>query len=195
MNVAGQLNAALQTRIRLEEAFKQNVIDRINVILRSLRDCPRDGLTPAASSALDLTQRQLDDFIRELTNPTNLTDAEAQRIASTVDRDDLRRIGGPTSALPRVGSVPGPTGPTGSSWWPFGKPAPAPAPAALAPTELKSYDELYPRGSDYRGSIFDDPDDPDALAYLPRRRNAMVGGWKSPRKRKPRGTKKYRSKV
>lgn len=149
-----ELKRALGERERLENAFKQNVINRINAILQGLRDCPAPPPGSPAAAALDLTRVQLDAFINELTHPTNLTDAEAQRIANTVDRNDLRRVGGPTRSLPaRVPIAPGSTGSTGptgpaapaSSWWSFGRAAPAPAPVA-------------PRAVP-RGSIYDDVDD------------------------------------
>lgn len=196
-----ELKRAIGERVRLENAFKQNVIDRITVILQGLRDCPAPPPGSPAAAALDLTRSQLDAFINELTHPTNLTDAEAQRIANTVNRDDLRRVGGPTKALPSAGpTVPAPA----PSWFSFGRrPAPVPAPVPVpAPTRSSIYgDDLYgPRArgpSMYgdSGSLFDEPGD---LSYIPRRRGAIsgpIGGWKSPRKRKPRGTKKYHSKV
>ena len=209
-----ELKRALGERVRLENAFKQNVIDRITVILQGLRDCPAPPPGSPAAAALDLTRTQLDAFINELTHPTNLTDAEAQRIANTVNRDDLRRVGGPTKALPtRAPTGPGPAapGPAGPSWWPFGRAAPAPLGAPRAAP--------LPRGSIYEDDLDDDPRNPSWLRdpndprvsssrgsssqpfdsrypWLdPTYGRVSRGGWKSPRKRKPRGTKKYHSKV
>jgi len=214
-----ELRRALVERRRLEEAFKQNVINRITAILQGLRDCPAPPPGSPAAAALDLTRAQLDAFINELTHPDNLTDAEAQRIASTVDRADLRRVGGPTRQLPPAGPVSAPPpypGRAPTSWFPWSRPAaPAPAPLGNRPstgTELTRrptiygdddddlYDSLGSRGSSYSSAL----SQPDWLRDVGgplrgERRNTIWspprGGWKSPRKRKPRGTKKYQNKV
>jgi len=232
-----ELRRSLVERRRLEEAFKQNVINRITAILQGLRDCPAPPPGSPAAAALDLTRTQLDAFINELTHPDNLTDAEASRIANTVNRDDLRRIGGPTRALPRVGP-PG-SAPTPSSWSLFGKPsAPAPVISPLRRSSVYSdgldeFDESEsgtpawarePRVPPSRPSTTPDwlrdprvpprpSTTPDWLRdpRIPPRpstspswygpaepewvRGPRRGGWKSPRKRKPRGTKKYHNKV
>ena len=206
-----ELRRALEERTRLENAFKQNVINRINAILQGLRDCPEPPPGSPAAAALDLTRRQLDDFITELTNPTNLTDEEAQRIANTVDRNDLRRVGGPTRALPARVPNAGPAAPgPGPSWWPFGRAAPA-APAAprAAPSPRGSiYEDLDDEPPSWNPAWARDPRVPRASSrpstapwYGPTQPDWVNGpirrdgGWKSPRKRKPRGTKKYHNKV
>jgi hypothetical protein len=200
-----ELRRSLGERRRLEEAFKQNVINRITAILQGLRDCPAPPPGSPAAAALDLTRKQLDAFINELTHPDNLTDAEAQRIANTVNRDDLRRVGGPTRALPRVGPAPG-SAPAPASWFSFGRrPATAPAAAPLRRSSVYSDDDLDDESSSGTPSWLRDPRGPPSRPSItapwypqpdwvngPIRRD---GGWKSPRKRKPRGTKKYHNKV
>ena len=215
-----ELRRSLVERRRLEEAFKQNVINRIAAILQGLRDCPAPPPGSPAAAALDLTRTQLDAFINELTHPDNLTDAEALRIANTVNRDDLRRIGGPTRSLPRVGPAPGSApAPAASSWSLFGsRPAPAPVAVPLRRPSVYDLDELDesesgtpswlrdPRVTSSRPSTspawLRDPRLPPSRPstsppwYGPSQPEWVTGpirrdgGWKSPRKRKPRGTKK-----
>ena len=204
-----ELRRSLGERRRLEEEFKQKIINRIAAILQGLRDCPAPPPGSPAAAALDLTRTQLDAFINDLTHPTNLTDAEAQRIANTVNRDDLRRIGGPTRALPSVGP-PG-SAPAPSSWSLFGKPsAPAPVISPLRRSSVYSdgLDESEsgtpawarePRGTPRPSTSPDwlrDPrvprpsTSPSWYAEPEWVNGPRKGGWKSPRKRKPRGTKK-----
>jgi hypothetical protein len=117
MNAAAQLNAALQVRIQRENAFKQEIIDKINAIIGRLAACNRSSSGPAIGNQLDLTQDELRQLIRSIQDTTNINGAESTRIANTVQRPDLRRE--PGAAVPSARSgwgIFGNSSPPSSPW-------------------------------------------------------------------------------
>jgi hypothetical protein len=95
MTTINDLQTAISDRIRLENRFKQSITNKLVHILRTLQDCPPLPPGTPAANALTITRDQLDAFIRELQNDTNINEAAAIEIANTMNRQDLRRTGGP----------------------------------------------------------------------------------------------------
>jgi hypothetical protein len=108
MNVApvvDQLRAALTERTRLENDFKTKILNRINAILEQLNDCDRANLPPTAAGVLDIAVEDLNAIVREIRNPTNMTDAHVEEIVEPLDR---RRRNNTVRLLPEGRPVDGP---------------------------------------------------------------------------------------
>jgi len=95
MTTINDLQTAIRDRIQLENRFKQSITNKLVHILRTLQDCPPLPPGTPAANALTITRDQLDAFIRELQNDTNINEAAAIEIANTMNRQDLKRTGGP----------------------------------------------------------------------------------------------------
>lgn len=108
MNVAPvvrQLRDALTERTRLENDFKTKILNRINAILEQLNDCDRAGLPPAAAGVLNIAIGDLNDIVREIRNPINMTDAHVDEIVEPLER---RRRDNTVRLLPEGRPVDGP---------------------------------------------------------------------------------------
>ena len=143
-----ELRGALTERTRLEDAFKQNVINKISTILNRLELCNVPAGTPAAN-ALDLTRDELARFIDELRRADNLNDAAAINLVNDAvgQRRDLRRVTGAPNAQPQS-----------RGWWQiFSRSAPAPPSSTSNPIRTSVNDF---RGSTDRSNSTD-PFQPD----------------------------------
>jgi hypothetical protein len=84
--VIDQLRAALRERTRLEDDFKLKILNRINAILEGLNECDRGSLPPAAAGVLNIAIGDLNDIVREIRNPVNMTDANVEEIVEPLER-------------------------------------------------------------------------------------------------------------
>jgi hypothetical protein len=139
-NTASQLRTGLENRIRAEEALKQNIIQKINDILRNLRDCDRTGLPPAAAAALDLTQQELDDILALMSDTTNLNDTAAENVVGELRRQAPQLRKNPDGTRPRtmfnrVFGTARPAGPAGPSAGPAGPSVPPVPPVPPVPSD------------------------------------------------------------
>lgn len=103
--VVNQLRAALTERTRLENDFKTKILNRINAILEQLNDCDRSALPPTAAGVLDIAVEDLNAIVREIRNPTNMTDAHVDEIVEPLER---RRRDNTVRLLPEGRPVDGP---------------------------------------------------------------------------------------
>jgi hypothetical protein len=189
MNVApviDQLRAALRERTRLEDDFKLKILNRINAILEQLNNCDQGSLPPAAAGVLNIAIGDLNDIVREIRNPVNMTDAAVEQIVEPLER---RRRNNTVRLLPtgrpvdgaRPLSNPAPASSlTGNSFWPFGRSPAAPA----APARGSSVNRNGPRallGSDDVDDEFVDAFDEEVPPRGDLRRNS-IGGKRTRRK-------------
>lgn len=98
--VIDQLRAALTERTRLENNFKTKILNRINAILAGLNNCDRESLPPAAAGALNIAIGDLNEIVRQIRNPDNMTDAHVAEIVEPLERrrrnNTLRLLPGTT---------------------------------------------------------------------------------------------------
>jgi hypothetical protein len=158
--VVRQLRDALSERTRLENDFKTKILNRINAILQQLQDCDQALLPPTAAGVLNIAIADLDAIVRDIRNPTNMTDRDVEQIVEPLEsrrRNNTMRLlpaGRPVDGA-RPLSNPAPASSlTGSRFWPFGRSPASPAPAS-APSRGSS---IYRNGPD---SLFDNLDDLD----------------------------------
>lgn len=124
MSVLAQLTAAVQVRVQRELAFKEEIVNKINVIIARLAVCD------ASAGQLDLTQEQLDQVLGSIQDTRILDDAESTRISNLIN--NLRKGPVPTRSpgfLGALGNLFGNT-PSPAEAPPAAPPAEAPAPAA-----------------------------------------------------------------
>lgn len=103
--VVNQLRDALRERTRLEDDFKLKILNRINAILEGLNECDRGSLPPAAAGVLNIAIGDLNDIVREIRNPVNMTDANVEEIVEPLER---RRRNNTVRLLPAGRPVDGP---------------------------------------------------------------------------------------
>ncbi len=103
--VVNQLRDALRERTRLENDFKTKILNRINAILEGLRDCDPATLPPAAAGVLNIAIGDLNEIVREIRNPINMTDAHVEQIVEPLER---RRRNETLRLLPRGRPADGP---------------------------------------------------------------------------------------
>jgi hypothetical protein len=89
--VVRQLRNALLERTRLENDFKTRILNRINDILRQLQDCDRASLPPTAAGVLNIAIADLDAIVRDISNPTNMTDRDVEQIVEPLQRRNRDR--------------------------------------------------------------------------------------------------------
>lgn len=195
--VIQQLRSALRERTRLENDFKTKILNRINAILEQLNDCDRASLPPAAAGVLNIAIGDLNDIVREIRNPVNMTDAHVEEIVEPLERrrrnNTVRLLpaGRPVDG-PRSLSAPGPAAAvrpfsmTDPSTW--GRSTPAPVELGRLADKPPSYESAiassnpavdsiprYGRYDELRGSIEDDDlsgydlSHRSALSALPKR--------------------------
>jgi len=112
--VVNQLRDALRERTRLEDDFKLKILNRINAILEQLNNCDQESLPAPAAGALNIAIHDLNDIVREIRNPVNMTDAAVEEIVEPLQR---RRRNNTVRLLPAGRPVDGPR--------PLSNPAPA----------------------------------------------------------------------
>ena len=112
--VVNQLRDALRERTRLEDDFKLKILNRINAILEQLNNCDQESLPAPAAGALNIAIHDLNDIVREIRNPVNMTDAAVEEIVEPLQR---RRLNNTVRLLPAGRPVDGPR--------PLSNPAPA----------------------------------------------------------------------
>jgi len=92
MDVAEQLNEAIQRRIARENAFKQEIKTKINAIIANLRSCDNGSASPEVTSAINLTQEQLTDILKKINDHKEIDDSSSTNVANEVKNPLLRRV-------------------------------------------------------------------------------------------------------
>ena len=190
--VVRQLRDALNERTRLENDFKTRILNRINAILRQLQDCDRASLPPTAAGVLNIAIADLDAIVRDIRNPTNMTDRDVEQIVEPLERRNRDRTlrllpagqaidpDQPLSAPPTYSSLyPSSSAPVSSrpwtSWF-----SSAPASSALARGSSVSDDLEEPWDGSVTGANARLPRNPVGLGRSPL--NGSIGGKKTRRK-------------
>jgi len=185
VTVADRLREALSERTRLENDFKTKILNRINAILRQLQDCDRASLPPTAAGVLNIAIADLDAIVRDIRNPTNMTDRDVEQIVEPLERRNrdrtLRLLPAgqaidpdiPLSSPPTYSSL-YPSRPASSrSWLPWFSSAPASSSApARAPSGLDNLDDDRDSTGGHSGAV--------GLGHSPL--NGRIGGKRTRRK-------------
>lgn len=105
--VLERLNTGLRRRTVLEDRFQLDLFNRILQLLRELNACPAAvaALPSGTAGALSITEAELSDFIRRLTNPDNMDAAAVEDIVDPLHNigrrgDDSLRRNMPGLAIP-----------------------------------------------------------------------------------------------